>query len=294
MYGHREVLAGVAQEIDQRQLAEPVEVVQQHRARPGREVEEPLQLPADPRHVRGERLAVQEVPLARPARRVADHPRPAADERDRPAAVALQAQQPEDRDQVADVERRPGGVEPDVAGDRATGRQAGRQPGRGGVQDAAPLEVVEEAPRDRSPGRPSQGRTSSRLDPPGGARTVRSRPLCYRAATDADQPRAAPAPSTGAPGPPQGASWLDHRSSRHRRPHRLPEHHPPGGWCWPRRGRRRVQPLLRQPARPRCRAPEPRVRPADARRRPDGQDRAGQARHRSAARSSPTTRSPAR
>src|SRR6478752_3266018 len=108
--------------------------------------------------------------------------------------------------------------------------------------------------------------------------TVCSRPLCYRAATDADQPRAAPAPSKSAPGPPQGASWLDHRSSRHRRPHRLPEYHPPCGWYWPRRGRRRLQPLLRQPPRPRRGAPEPGVRPADARRRPDGQDRARQAR----------------
>ena len=45
---HREVLARVAQEVDQRQLAEPVEVVD-HRCRAGarREVEEPLELAAD-------------------------------------------------------------------------------------------------------------------------------------------------------------------------------------------------------------------------------------------------------
>ena len=43
----REVLAGVAQELDQRELAEPVEVVDQDRAGPRREVEEALELAPD-------------------------------------------------------------------------------------------------------------------------------------------------------------------------------------------------------------------------------------------------------
>jgi len=73
----------------QRQLAEPVEVVEQDRAGSRREVEEPLQLRADPVDVRRERLAVQQVAFARAAGRVADHPGPAAHERDRAAAVAL-------------------------------------------------------------------------------------------------------------------------------------------------------------------------------------------------------------
>ena len=59
-----------------------------------------------------ERLGVEQVPLGRAARRVADHPGPAADHRDRPAAEALEAEQPEDRDEVADVERRPVGSKP--------------------------------------------------------------------------------------------------------------------------------------------------------------------------------------
>ena len=71
-------------------------------------------------------VAIEQVPLRRAARRVADHPGPAADERDRPPAEALEPEQPEDRHEVADVERSAGRVEADVAGDRAAGRQAGR------------------------------------------------------------------------------------------------------------------------------------------------------------------------
>ena len=70
-----------------------------------REVEEALELDADRRDVVLDRRDVEQVPLRRPARRVPDHPRPAADERDRPAAVTLEPDQPEDRDEVPDVER---------------------------------------------------------------------------------------------------------------------------------------------------------------------------------------------
>ena len=96
-----------------------------------------------------ERLAVEQVPLRRAARRVADHPGPAADERDRAPAEALEAQEPEDRDQVADVERVGGRVETDVAGDRATGRQAVRQPRRRLLEDPPPAQLVEQAGRAR-------------------------------------------------------------------------------------------------------------------------------------------------
>ena len=172
---------------------------------PGREVEEPLELAADRGDVRLERLAVEQVPLRRPPRRVADHPRPAADERDRAAAVALELEQAEDRHEVADVERRRRRVEAVVAGDRPAGRQPGRQARRRRVEHAR-------ASRARRGGRPARGRpprcgsvTASRrraVSTHGRRAAVRSRPLCYRAATDADQPRAAPAPSTGAPAAP--------------------------------------------------------------------------------------------
>ena len=63
-----------------------------------------------------------------------------------PPAVTLQAEQPEDRDEVPDMQRVGGRIEPDVAGDRlgpAPGAPA--SPGVVGVQDAAPLELVEQA-----------------------------------------------------------------------------------------------------------------------------------------------------
>ena len=71
-----------------------------------------------------ERRAVEQVPLRGPARRVADHPGPATDDRDRPAAEALQAEQPEDRHEVADVERRRR-----TGRSRCSRRSAGRSPG---------------------------------------------------------------------------------------------------------------------------------------------------------------------
>ena len=112
-----------------------------------------------------------------------------------------------------------GRVEADVAGDRAARGQPGRQAGRGRVQDAAPLEIREEPARAVGGRRRRADVTASDVEasrPSGRRSSVRSRPLCYRAATDADQPRAAPAPPKGAPGPPQGTWWLDHRSSRPR------------------------------------------------------------------------------
>ncbi len=79
---------------------------------PGREVEEPLELAAQGRDVRLERLAVEQVPLGRAAGRIADHAGPAADHGDRPAAEPLEPQQPEDRHEVADVERVADGSKP--------------------------------------------------------------------------------------------------------------------------------------------------------------------------------------
>ena len=139
------MLARVAQELDQGQLAQPVEVVDHHRGvAAGREVEESLELAADTRDVDRQRLAVEQVPLRRPPGRVADHPGPAAHDRDGSSAEPLQAEQAEDRHEVADVERRPGRIEPDVAGDRRVAREPGGQAGRRRMQDAAPAELAEQ------------------------------------------------------------------------------------------------------------------------------------------------------
>ncbi len=127
MYGTVKCLPTVAQEVEQLERAEPGVVVGHQR--PGRtvEVEEALELGPDRGGVGDDHLAGQQVALGRGARRVADHPRAAADERHRPAAVALEMEQPEDRHEVADVERRPGRIEADVAGDRPRIAQPGGQ-----------------------------------------------------------------------------------------------------------------------------------------------------------------------
>ena len=107
------------------------------RAGARREVEEPLELAADRGDVALERLAVEQVALGRPPGRVADHARAAADERDRPTAMTLEAEQPEDRHQVPDVERR-GPTDRSRCRPRSAGRSPGApsRPGRRRVEDA--------------------------------------------------------------------------------------------------------------------------------------------------------------
>ena len=171
-----------------------------------REVEEALELaPGSPATFALELLAVEQVALGRAARRVADHPRPAADERDRPAAVPLEVEQAEDRDEVADVERRPGRIEPVVGRDRPAGRQARRR-ARASSRGACPRQPSSSS-RPREPGEVGRaasvvGAVTATPDARPSARSARAsrtgvhhRPLCYRADRHANQPRAAPAPS---------------------------------------------------------------------------------------------------
>ena len=160
--GHGEVLADVAQVLDQRQLAQPVEVVREHGlGGTRREVEEPLQLRADRGHVALDRRRVEQVPLGRAPRWIADHPGPATDERHRPSTEPLEADQPEDRHEVADVQRLPRGVESDVGGDRPARCQALRQARRGLVEDPPPLELREQP---AEPGRVAAGGRIAHLD----------------------------------------------------------------------------------------------------------------------------------
>ena len=201
----REVLPDVPQELEHRDLAEPVEVVDHDRRRRAVEVEESLELRADPGEVRLERRPVEEVPLRRRAGRVADHPRSAAHEDDRAAAPPLEMDERRDRHEVSDVERRAGGVEPVVGGDLASGRQAGGEPWGRVVEEAAPAELVEESREAvggssgsvvRGCGRHSRARRGVSGKGDGGSRP--NIPSCYRARRHADQPRAAPASSSTA------------------------------------------------------------------------------------------------
>ncbi len=109
------------------------------------EVEEALQLGPDRPGVGLERLAIEQVALAGTPGRVADHPGPATHQGHRPAAEALQVEQPEDRDEVADMERIRGRIEADVPGDRPPGRQPSREARGRRLEDPAPVELGEES-----------------------------------------------------------------------------------------------------------------------------------------------------
>src|SRR5207247_4822623 len=87
------------------------------------EVQESLELTAHRGDVGLERLAIQESTFRGRPGRVTDHPGPAADDGDRSAAMALEVDEAEDRDEVADVQPRPGRVEAVVAGNWPTRRQ---------------------------------------------------------------------------------------------------------------------------------------------------------------------------
>ena len=258
---------------------EPVEVVDQDgAARARREVEEPLELAADARDVRLERVAVEQVALGRTARRVADHPGPAADERDGPPAVALQPQQPEDRHQVADVERMPPTDRTRCS--RLIGRPVARRAGSPGVVACRIPRHSSSSRRPRAPrprSAPVTAAEPSRLDPPEGPLVDRSftppmlscghrcRPASRGgSATDA-RPRTAG---------PRGVADRSSVGSRSPSLHLPPQHHPAG------RGRARRSPSARTtttpPACPTRRRPS-RTSSSSSRRvlvRPDRQDRA--------------------
>ena len=142
----RQVLADVAQELEIPEASHPVGVVRH--ARPGGGVierEQPAELGADPRDVRGERGVVEQVALVRLARGIADHARRAADDDDRPVPRELEALEQDRRHEVADVEARRGGVVARVDGDDLRGEQPGETLAVGGLlEQMACRELVEQ------------------------------------------------------------------------------------------------------------------------------------------------------
>src|SRR6185312_10879956 len=143
----REVLADIAQEVEQVEWFEPVRVVGHDRAARPREVEEPLELWPDRGDVGLDLLARLQVALRRAPGWVADHARPATDKGDRPAAVALEPDQAEDRDEVTDVEPRPGWIEADVGGDLAIRREPRLEAVRRGMELPPPAHLGDEPGR---------------------------------------------------------------------------------------------------------------------------------------------------
>ena len=107
----------VAQEIDVVERVEPVGVVDHERvARALAEAQELGEHKLDPGDVRGDFGIAEQLARLVLAGRVADLRRATADEHDRAVAGLLQLAQHHDADQVADMERRRGAVEADIAG----------------------------------------------------------------------------------------------------------------------------------------------------------------------------------
>src|SRR5690606_2069375 len=133
-----EVRAVLAQELNVAVGGQPLVVVEHDR--PGRavaEVEELLEHRADRGDVRLDGFVGQLGPRGVLAGRVADLGGAAAHQYDRLVTRLLQPAQHHDLDQAADVQRRGGGVEADVAGQHARGRRL-VQPGRvGDLMDVA-------------------------------------------------------------------------------------------------------------------------------------------------------------
>jgi hypothetical protein len=159
-----EVLAHVAEEVDDRHGRQPVGVVDQGGARRARaEVQHGLQLPADARGVGLDLLPGEERPLGPAAARVADERRPPAHEDQRPVPVGLEPAQGHHAQEAADVQAVGRGVHA-VVQDEGLGRHALAQPLVGDlVEQAPPSQVGEEVARhgaDRTRAGPQRARDS--------------------------------------------------------------------------------------------------------------------------------------
>ena len=128
------------------QRVQPRRVVAHARRVRSLEVEEPLELAADAVRVRRDLLGREQLPLRRLPARVADHPRPATDERDRPMTEALQMHEHHDRHEAAHVQAVPRRVESDVRRHRPAGQRC-RHPVGVLVHQPTPPKLVEHSVR---------------------------------------------------------------------------------------------------------------------------------------------------
>ncbi|MCK0440837.1 hypothetical protein MUG78_15615 [Gordonia alkaliphila] len=141
----REVLADVPQEVDGGELADPVEVVDQHRGGGGLvDRDETLQLPDDLVGPAGHGVGGIHGALADVAG-IADEAGRSAGEHDGTMAGHLEATQGQQRHQVTGVQAGGGGVEARVQRDRPFGEDGTQCVGVGRLADqAAPGQLVEE------------------------------------------------------------------------------------------------------------------------------------------------------
>ena len=144
---HGEVLADVAQEVEDPQFPQPLTVVDQEAPSAG-EVDEALELAAHGPEVRLQLLAREERALRRLAPGVADHARAAAGEHDGAVARLLEAPQGAQLHQVPHLQARLRRVEARIDSDGLGRQQRGERVAIGDlVEQAPPFELREHVVR---------------------------------------------------------------------------------------------------------------------------------------------------
>ena len=137
----REMPADIAQEIDVVERGEPLGIVDHQRAgRPVVEIEEAGKDRAEALLVGLDLVIGEELPRLVLARGIADPGGAAAHQRDRLVAGLLQPAQHHDREEMADMERRPGAVVADIGDDGRLERQRIEPLGVGALMDKSALE----------------------------------------------------------------------------------------------------------------------------------------------------------
>src|SRR4030095_185137 len=125
---------------------EPLGIIAHERPASSREIEELLELVADATNILFDDFERVERSLRPATARITDHPRTAANKRDRPIAGSLKMSQPHDRDQMANMEAPGSGIEPAIRGDRR-GREHRMRAFGVLIKQPAPCELIEKGER---------------------------------------------------------------------------------------------------------------------------------------------------
>ena len=136
----REMRPDIAQQFDIAELAQPFVIVDHHGiGRPVAERQELLEYGPDRGDVGVDLIVRQHLPAFVLARRIADLGGAAAHDHDRLVPRLLELAQHHDRDQMADMQRGPGGVEADITRHDILARKAVEPVGVGQLVDIAAL-----------------------------------------------------------------------------------------------------------------------------------------------------------
>ncbi len=151
-----DVLADVAEELEQRDRLRPVAVVDEDTTLGVRQVDDAPELFLDRRHVGAQRLVVEQIPLLGPAARIAHHAGGPSGQRDRPVPGILEAPEHDQPDQVPDVQAVGRRVTSVVDPDRAVLYTSPQELSIGRIVDeAAGLEVGDQVHSDHDDAMPT-------------------------------------------------------------------------------------------------------------------------------------------